>query len=367
METENRLATAGLNRQLRDVRGYSFFQLAHLLERFSALHNRSQRDGQVDSSQDARAHDPALRVRYRALPSLAFPAADVDSCEVHGEDASQFLDVTVTFMGLFGPASPLPAFYSERIIQSTDPHNPARDLMDLFNHRCISLLQTCWEKYRYFSRYQSGGLDQYSRWLLSLSGIDQTLLQQTGRLCWHKLLPLAGILFNNTSCADALEKVVRAYFDLEAVRVQSWIRREIAVAADQCNRMGVVNSSLGEDVVLGDSVVDYGGKFALHLQQLAPQQYTHFLPDGAGFAELVDLVHLVVKDALDFDVHLHPDPRWQQPLQLAETVQERLGWNAILGENIDANGDAVSAQSHCGAPASVAAAVICVSDFFPTF
>lgn len=166
METENRLATAGLNQQLRDVRSYSFFQLANLLRRYADLHNEVE--------------DSPVLVRYRALPSLAFPAADVAECEVHPAKYRQFLDVTVTFMGLFGPASPLPAFYTERVIQALDQQSPSRDLMDMFNHRCISLLQQCWEKYRYYSRYSSDGSDLYTGWLVSLLGVDaETLMQAT--------------------------------------------------------------------------------------------------------------------------------------------------------------------------------------------
>lgn len=332
METENRLATAGLNQQLRSVRGYSFFQLANLLRRFSALHNMIE--------------EVPVEVRYRAMPSLAFPAADIDHCELHPAGYQQFLDVTVTFMGLFGPASPLPAFYTERVIQSLDQKSPSRDLMDVFNHRYISLLQSCWEKYRYYTHYHPDGNDQYTQWLLSLLGIDPQTLPMVSSLRWHKLLPFVGVLLNNVCSADLLCRIVAAYFDLKAVSVQPWTKREISIAQDQCNRIGQLNSQLGSDLLLGATVVDVSGKFALQIVDLSPDQYRFFLPDGDGFSELIDLVRFVLKDPLDFDLHL-VSARQEGEGILGDDAY-RLGWNYAIGTGAD--------------PGTPAETVICVAD-----
>ena len=334
METENRLATAGLNQQLRDARSYSFFQLGNLLQRLAALHNAVE--------------ETPLLVRYRALPSLAFPAADVDQCEVHVAGFRQFLDVTVTFMGLFGPASPLPVFYTERVIQAQDQQSPSRDLMDVFNHRCISLLQFCWEKYRYYSRYQADGDDQYSRWLLSLLGVDRHTLACATPLRWHRLLPFAGVLAGNVSSMDLLSRMVGQYFGFTEVQVQPWISRDVQVGRDQCNQVGIINCSLADDLVLGDTVRDCSGKFALRLAGLTAEQFTRLLPGGADYGELVALVRFVVKDPLAFDLHLQCEANAVECICLGDE-QGRLGWNYCLGDEAPGRGNEQT--------------VICVDDF----
>lgn len=337
METENRLATAGLNQQLRSVRSFSFFQLGNLLQRFASLHNSIE--------------DVPIHVRYRAMPSLAFPAADVDHCEIHPAGYRQFLDVTVTFMGLFGPASPLPAFYTERVIQAQDQKSPSRDLMDVFNHRSISLLQLCWEKYRYYTRFQPDGSDQYTRWLMSLLGADAATLGCTTPLRWHKLLPFAGVIASNVCSADLLAKMVKQYFGLKRVRVQPWVYRDVRISQDQCNRMGQMNCSLAEDLVLGETLGDYSGKFALCLGGLEQGQYERLLPGGTDYAELVALVRFVLKDPLSFDLHLESDHLGYGPGVLGDAAG-RLGWNYRLGEDTF--------------PSDASATVICVEDF-PNF
>lgn len=339
MEAENRFTAAGLNQQLSDVRSFSFFQLNSLLRRYASLYNSM--------------HDDQFVVRYRAKPSLGFPASDVDGCEQHGTDFQQFLDVTVTFMGLYGPASPLPAFYTERIIQSSETNNPSRDLMDMFNHRFIDLLQNCWEKYRYFSQYRSGGEDQYSRWLLSMLGVQPELLQQAGCLRWQRILPFAGILLGNVCSGDLLCKIIRAYFGLTDVLVQPWVKRQIQVADDQTNRIGQRNVELGQDCVLGDSLEDCSGKFALHIGQLTPAQYRGFLPDGAVFSELVQLVRFALKDPLDFDLHLRVADGASEAMQLDDS-NGRLGWNCFLGEAPPGEGPHGNAKTET---------VICIEDF----
>lgn len=337
METENRLATAGLNQQLRSVRSFSFFQLGSLLQRFANLHNRIE--------------DMPVHVRYRAMPSLAFPPADVAYCEVHDAGHRQFLDVTVTFMGLFGPASPLPAFYTERVIQAQDQKSTSRDLMDVFNHRSISLLQQCWEKYRYYTRFQHDGSDQYTCWLMSLLGVDAATLACCTPLRWHKLLPFAGLMANNVCSGDTLARVVKQYFGLKRVQVQPWVYRDVHISQDQCNRMGLINCALGEDLVLGETRADYSGKFALYIGGLEQDQYARLLPGGTDYAELVALVRFVLKDPLGFDLHLETDqrPRGASALGSAET---RLGWNYRLGDD--------------PFPSEASVTVICVADF-PNF
>lgn len=329
METQNRRTAAGLNQPLHNIRSFSFFQLADLLRRFAAQHN------QIEETQ--------VQVRYRAMPSLAFPPADVNHCEFHAMDDRQFLDVTVTFMGLFGPASPLPAFYTERVIQTQHQNGPSRDLMDIFNHRCISLLQVCWEKYRYYIQYQTGGTDQYSHWLLSLLGIDSRNPMPTMPLQWHRLLPFAGLLANNVCSTDLLTRIIAHYFSLPQVHIKPWAHRKILIAEDQITRVGVAQCMLGQDLVLGDSVTDVSGKFVLHLSQLSNGQYRNFLPGTPGYRELVALIRFLLKDPLTFDLHLECKTGQSEAVTPGDA---RLGWNHHLGE--------VEVAS---------ATVICVDDF----
>ncbi|MFT4928255.1 MAG: type VI secretion system ImpH/TssG family protein [Phenylobacterium sp.] len=60
------------------------------------------------------AHPPAKEaVRFRSVVSLGFAAADIDSCHKVSEG---LVELSVNFMGLYGPTSPLPAYFTEAVI-----------------------------------------------------------------------------------------------------------------------------------------------------------------------------------------------------------------------------------------------------------
>ena len=316
METKNRLISSAVSNELGRVADYSFFQLNSLLRQFREVYNQT--------------NEKPLDIRYRALASLGFPASDIAAGQWGEELDREFIELTVSFMGLYGPASPLPVYYTERVLQSNDPLHPSRDLMDIFNHRLISLMQVCWEKYRYYIQYRIDGKDHYSRWLLGLAGVNQSLLQEQTRLKWHKLLPFAGVLAGANGSADSMAKVIARYFCLPAVEFEPWVQRTIEVPAVQCNSMGVRNACLGSDLIMGDSLRDCMGKFNIHLKGLNHQQYRAFLPDGFYFDELIELLQLLMVDPFEYELWLHPEPG-----ACGESMEEtglELGWSLALGQ-----------------------------------
>ena len=316
METKNRLIPDALDCELGRVEDYSFFQLNALLQQFRRVYNQT--------------NEKPLDIRYRALASLGFPASDIASCHWLEEVNKEFVELTVSFMGLYGPASPLPAYYTERVLQSSDPKHPSRDLMDLFNHRLISLLQICWEKYRYFVRYETNGDDHYSQWLLALAGVDQSLLKNHGCLKWHRLLPLAGVLAGANGSADCMSKVIAHYFGIPKVEFEPWVARKIEVPRLQCNAMGMKNTRLGSDLVVGDQIQDCMGKFHIHLKGIDTDLYRAFLPGGTCFDELVELMQLLMVDPFDYEFWLHPAQSVSSDRDGAGGLE--LGWNLNLGQ-----------------------------------
>ncbi|MEE2730521.1 MAG: type VI secretion system baseplate subunit TssG [Pseudomonadota bacterium] len=315
METKNRLIPSTVNEELEKAGDYAFFQLNALLQQFRTVYNK--------------ANDKPVDIRYRALASLGFPASDIAGGRWLEQADREFIELTVSFMGLYGPASPLPVYYTERVLHSNDPQHPSRDLMDMFNHRLISLMQVCWEKYRYYIQYGVDGRDHYSRWLLSLAGVDQPLLRQQSRLKWHRLLPFAGVLAGANGGADFMSKVIARYFRLPSVEFEPWAVRTVAVPAGQCNAMGMRNASLGSDLVMGDSIQDCMGKFLIHLKGLAQDQYERFLPDGDGFDELIELLQLLMSDPYEYELLLHVEG--ERAAGSGDSLGGALGWNLALG------------------------------------
>lgn len=101
------------------------------------------------------------RIEVRPDLSLSFPARDVLAVESLA-DGSGFR-LTVSFMGLYGVASPLPLFYTERLIDlERNDHSAARGFVDVLHQMLYPLLFSAWARCR--------------PWLEALEGSDQGTL-----------------------------------------------------------------------------------------------------------------------------------------------------------------------------------------------
>src|SRR5262249_4364848 len=144
---------------------FGFFQAIRLLERLCP-----------DRKPVGRFVNPSEEVaHFGANPSLAFPASEIQSLEA---SPGQPARMTVNFMGLTGPLTALPQWYTVLVADRLRANDKAlRDFLDIFNHRFISLFYQAWEKYRFPISYERGELDRFSHLLPDLIGMGTRGLQ----------------------------------------------------------------------------------------------------------------------------------------------------------------------------------------------
>ena len=308
-----------------DPSSFSFNQLVLLLDRLMA-----------GRPQTGSADDPRRETsRFRAIASLAFPAADIAGIawSANGDDGGEArLEATVTFLGLYGPASPLSPHVTEQLL---GPDSAAmREFLDLFNHRLITLAYRTWKKYRYYANFEGQAADDTSRNLFALIG-HQNLPAAAGRadkpsaLDWPRLLRFAGVLGLNCRSPSVVEQVVAAYFGVH-VRVEEAVERTVTIPEAQQSRIGARRSTIMSDWILGDTLQDVGGKFRIWLGPLDPGTFRSFLPGGMNHQPLYALIRHLARDALDFDVWALPADRAVEGLSL--DAEAPLGWATWLGQ-----------------------------------
>lgn len=325
MASEERSADSPLITELlRNPRQFSFFQAVRLLE------------GQVSDGASVGNSGPAdlETVRFRPNASLGFPIADLETVErlpANGDDRPRFR-LTVNFVGLYGPVSPLPAFYTEEIVAGNDRESNRRDFFDLFHHRYGSLLYRSWEKYRYYLSYRPGGADDLSQRLFGLVGLDGATLGDGALLKRReRLLSSLGLLMLHGRSAATVERLIAHFFDGLPVRIRQFIERDAAIMPEQRARLGTANCRLGVDCTVGARVRDLGGKFRLAIGPLDLATFRRFLPDGQGHRWLGRLVPYLIKDPLDCDLELTLTAQEIPDLELAADNPCRLGWSSWLG------------------------------------
>lgn len=229
-------------------------------------------------------------IRFQANLSLSF--ADSDIAAVDWDEECACYRVTINCFGLYGPASPLPTFYTEHLLAEDDRGETAqRQLFDLLNHRLTSLLVRAWQRHRLAAHDPQDS--RLARRLRHLAG-PADMIGEWG---------LIGSLRRRPGTVASLTTLLRARFPDVPMTVESCLLRWSAIDADQRCRLGS-DRRLGVDTMLGRRLRNRTLTFGLCLGPLSDEQLAAFLPGGEADEELRRCVDLVNGDYLDWECEL---------------------------------------------------------------
>ena len=299
---------------LADLQFMHFHQLVTLIE---MQHANAKRVGSLG---DPRAE----YVRFRSTRSLSFGASDIS--EVSQGEVPGRIDIRANFFGLYGPASPLPPYYTERVIEEDMTPSAVEDLFDLFNHRLISLLHVVWRKYRYFLRYETGGTDALSKRFLALCGFPIEDRGRIGQISRSALLPHVGLMSLYSSSAEVVAATISNFFGVPC-RIEEFVPRRVAIDEGSRFQLGMMNSTLGEDGVLGFELEDDLGKFRIKLGKADYDQLRAFLPGGSRHGQLAELLSMINREPLEWDILFEFEP---QTVPMARLGECHLGWSSWM-------------------------------------
>lgn len=263
------------------------------------------------------------KILFRATPSLGFPASDVTA--IRFKDASEGAwpaEMDVAFLGLYGPSSPLPPSWTERIVMDEEGAANLRDLLDLFDHPAIALAYRIWRHYRLELHFRPEAFDAGSRAALALAGVFPEGITGDPDLDPLRLLPIAGLLAQHARSGALLCQIVSEYFNVP-VAIEEWVRRMAPIPCDQQFRLGEPWVAIGRTTLLGEAVPDVMGAVTVVLGPLSAQDFESFLPGGPARKSLRALLRLAVREPLECRIDLVMDDDAPAGLTLGSG---RLGW-----------------------------------------
>jgi type VI secretion system protein ImpG len=262
------------------------------------------------------------RVQIRPELSLAFPAGDVARVERDGDN----LRVTTTFLELYGPASPLPNFYSEDLLdEASCDESVFRDFLDIIHQRLYHLYFQCWSKYRLFIRVVEENNPVDRERLFCLIGLGEKELRDTLPDSWS-LLRYTGILTQFPRSALGLATILRDALKEKRIRIIQNVKRMVPIPKDQRMRMGMSGCCLGVDTVLGSEIADRMGKCLIEIGPLTWEAYNDFLPGTLKNEKLASLVRFYLTDPLEVELKLILAAGEAKPIVLGDPAA-RLGLN----------------------------------------
>lgn len=291
-------------------------------------------------------------LQLRSSLSSSFPPSDVESlgrkCQArpasiweewycaYPHDSQSVL--TVSILGLAGAFGPLPPPLTARVLeQERDKDHSAREFLDIFNHRLLSLLLRLDQLFAPALQIDS---------LQSLASVERSaslpLLALLGlaTLSAHELddrldglvpslIGSAGLLNSRPTSAHALERLLNTHFGWP-VRVLPLRGGWLDLALDQCTRLGRTGL-LGKTSLLGSRVWDEAASICIEIGPIDRATMMKFLPDGAWYRELAQLAAFVMGDAFDIQLHLLLRADQVPPGSLDEP-RPRLGWTSWIGQ-----------------------------------
>jgi type VI secretion system protein ImpH len=295
-----------------------FFQAVRLLARSDPEHNSVGRFVQ-----------PATEVvRFAARASMEFPASEVHTLDWKAPGPPI---MTVNFMGLTGPTGILPLVYTELVMERMRSKDHAlREMLDIFNHRMISLFYRAWEKNRFPVGYERDGSDVVSAGLRHLVGLGTSGLQDRQDISDGTLIYYSGLLSQRPRSAAGLQQLLADYFEVP-VEVQqfcgAWYKLERSSQTCLDERPSPA-SCLGGGAVVGDEMWDLHAGVRIRLGPLELSRYLEFLPGGEGHRALRSLVRFYANDEFAFDVQLVLKRDETPGCKLGESGAggPRLGW-----------------------------------------
>jgi type VI secretion system protein ImpH len=309
MATSRRQPDTPLERALfEEAPWFDFFQAVRLLHRLSRSRARDGRDGVPVGEV----------VRFKTRPTLAFLPAPVLALEPPAETGGP-AEMTVAALTLTGVRGPLPARYTELLIDRGREHDHTlAAFLDLFHHRFLSLFYRAWERCRPAlelerawdetqpsSNAAAHAPDPFSAHIFALMGLGMAPLRGRHDFPDEVLSYYVGLFAQRHRSAVALEALLGEFFGLPVVVVQ-FVEHVLKLDPADRSTLGASgrNNGLGFDLIMGDRITDVAGKFRLRIGPLSLAQFRELSPGGAVFRRLVQMTRLFVGMGLIFDVQL---------------------------------------------------------------
>lgn len=273
--------------------------------------------------------------KLKVTPKLSFdyPSSDISDITVTEDNEVKEFSITTTFMGLYGVSSPLPAYFTEELLDDewNDIHAP-KGFVDVIHQHLYPLLYKAWLKYKFSHNAIERNDSNYWSLLFSLIGIGTDEIKSSLAQP-ERLIRYTGLLAHQSKSTVGLHAVLQDYLHDFKVDIEPCINRTVTIPLTQRLALGTSNCVLGEDTVLGSSIVDRTGKFRIKIGSVNKTQYQKIKSDP----RIIEFVNFIVKSylqqPLEFDLLLTLSSDTAQGASLGEHEWSRLGYDTWLGNH----------------------------------
>lgn len=269
---------------------YNVFQAIFIGEKISK--------GFFPDRQDDKFEQKGLK--FRPYEMYVFPPTDIRKISF----TDKRMEFVLNFMGLYGVNSPFPRCYHEQVAIQQSIHGggevPIQNFLDIFNNRFYWLYYQGWKKYRYFLELREDLQSKSTQRIFSFIGLGPRFEKIQSYVSPFKLIQLSGILNNRIRNKMGLRILLKDFFPGCEVRIREFVPNRVPLS--EIPRLGGGEMILGQNTVLGRSVVDYLSKICIQMGPIEFDDYLNFLPDEKKTSLLKEIIEIYLSDNIEYDV-----------------------------------------------------------------
>lgn len=286
---------------LENASAYSFRQLVRLLR------GRLRRD--VDDGAGK-----AAAVRIRPELSLELPRYEVASVERKDDH----YEVVTTFLGLYGVSSPLPAFYTEELIEAAqEDRTTAQALLDVIHQHLFELYIAGKEKQRALDAVVERSDVRFRDALRSLVGLRDAEIRRA-LPDPDRMLRYIALLGRQQRSAEGLRTLLADALGDMPVTIDQCVERRVRIPVASRVLLGQQSHALGRDTVIGMNVRDRMGRFRVCIGPLDEERFHSLINRHNHWRWLVGLIRFYLNTPLQCELEL--------------TLEEGAGGTTVIGE-----------------------------------
>ena len=276
--------------------------------------------------------DPFKSGHLLLSPDTAFSFPSSEIVDVERLDG-RFM-VRCAFMGLSGASSPLPAQWSQIIIEKPETAAALLALLTAFNRRFYELFYEAHKKYRLDPLQGMYERDPLVRRIAALGGILPHNYFSRGELL---SLSFISLFAASPRSATGLATMLSSSLGNIPVSIQRFMPHGDAIPPAQQTQLGSRNCMLGMDALLGGHIDNRAAKFRITCGPLKRSLFESILSTGHHDSMLRDLIESYIASTLDYDIALLIRYGDLPPAALGskDGMGARLGVNAGLGAPAD--------------------------------
>ncbi len=269
---------------------------------------------------------PDEAVRVRPELSLELPRSEVARVERHEDQ----YEVITTFLGLYGVSSPLPAFYTEELIEAAqEDRTTAQTLLDAIHQHLFDLYIAARDKHRPLDGAVERDDARFLDMLRSLVGLRdpnmRRVLPQPDRM-----LRYVALLGPQQRSAEGLRTLLADALGDMDVTVEQCVERQVRIPAAARMLLGRQSHQLGRNAVIGLHVSDRMSRFRVRIGPLDAERFHALVNRHNHWRWLVGMIGFYMDTPLQCELELALEEGAGETTVLGDSSLSQLGTTTWL-------------------------------------